>query len=157
MHGALPENAWPMRVRRVLIITAILSSLLGAVITYLVLTVPNDIEAGALLKSARMEIAAGHNDSARQELTRIVQQYPRTDAAAAAIAALVSIADRERQALQASLDQTRRDADGQRKQLADLQQKIAALAAAPPPAPPPPPPQSKPAPKKPTRKKHRRR
>ncbi len=60
MHGALPENAWPMRVRRVLIITAILSSLLGAVITYLVLTVPNDIEARPPLKKAGMRVPSGN-------------------------------------------------------------------------------------------------
>ena len=86
-----------MRVKTILIGTAIVSALLGAVIAYLVLTVPNDIEAGALLRSARKEIAAGHNDRGRETLTRVVQQYPRTDAAAAAIAALVSLADRERE------------------------------------------------------------
>src|SRR5439155_20067590 len=101
--GPVPEPAPTVRVKTILIGTAIVSALLGAVIAYLVLTVPNDIEAGALLRSARKEIAAGHNDRGREALTRVVQQYPRTDAAAAAIAALVSLADRERQALQASL------------------------------------------------------
>jgi uncharacterized protein with von Willebrand factor type A (vWA) domain len=138
-----------VRARTLLVFTAILSSLLGAVIVYLVLTVPNDIEAGAMLRSARKQMAAGHNDRAREGLTRIVQQYPRTDAAAAAIAALASMSDRERQALQVSIDALRRDAAAQKAQIADLQKKVETLAAVPPPAPPPPapPPQPKPKPK----------
>ncbi|MEK6374155.1 MAG: hypothetical protein AABO58_15815 [Acidobacteriota bacterium] len=128
-----------MRVKTLLIATAIVSAILGAIVAYLVLTVPNDIQSGAMLKNARKEIAAGHNDRARAELTRIVQQYPRTDAAAAAIAALTSIANHERQAIEASIQQVRRDAAAQKAQLADLQKKVAVLAAAPPPTPPPPP------------------
>lgn len=128
-----------MRVKTLLIATAIVSAILGAIVAYLVLTVPNDIQSGAMLKNARKEMAAGRNDRARAELTRIVQQYPRTDAAAAAIAALFSIADHERQALEASIAQVRRDAAAQKAPLADLQKKVAVLAATPPPAPPPPP------------------
>ena len=150
-----------MRVKTLLIATAVVSAILGAIVAYLVLTVPNDIKSGAMLKNARREIAAGRNDRARVELTRIVQQYPRTDAAAAAIVALSSIANRERQTLEASLEQVRRDAAAQKAQLSDLQKKVAALAAAPPPPPPvvkEPPPAKKTAPaKKPAPKKSRRR
>lgn len=133
--------------------------IVGAVVVYLVLTVPNDIQAGALLRSARQDIAAGRNDRARDELSHIVQQYPRTDAAAAATVALASIEVHERQTLQAALS-------AQKAQIADLQKKVDTLAAAPPPAPvvapapqpqPQPKPKPKPAPKKPSRKKHRRR
>ena len=63
-----------MRIRNILIITALMSSLLAAVVVYLVLTVPNDLQAATLLKQARKEIAAGHNDEARQSLAKIVQQ-----------------------------------------------------------------------------------
>ena len=136
--------------------------LIGAVVVYLVLTVPNDVQSGAMLRSARKDIAAGRNDRARDELTRIVQQYPRTDAAAAAMAALASMADHERQSLQVSLDAVRRDTAAQKAQIADLQKKVDTLSAAPPPAPAPAPqpkPQPKPkrAHKKPVRKKHHRR
>src|SRR2546428_7957312 len=72
-----------MRVRTVIIVTALVSSILGAVVAYLVLTVPNDLQAGALMRTARKQIADGDNERARQSLSRIVQQYPRTDAAAA--------------------------------------------------------------------------
>ena len=154
-----------MRVKTLLIFTALVSMVIGAVVVYLVLTVPNDIKAGALLRSARKEIAAGHNDRARDALTRLLQQYPRTDAAGAATAALASIAEHERQTLLASLDALRRDAAAQKAQLAELQKRVETLAAAPPPAPPvvqpqpqpQPQPKPKPAPKKPARKKPRRR
>ena len=146
-----------MRVKTLLVGTALISMLVGAVIVYLVLTVPNDIQAGALLRSARQDITAGRTDRARDELARIVQQYPRTDAAAAATVALATLEVHQRQALQAALN-------AQKAQIADLQKKVAALAAVPPPAPvvapaPQPKPQPKPKPvrKKPSRKKRRRR
>jgi len=51
--------------RFLLIFTAIVSAILGAVVAYLVLTVPNDIEAGALMKRAKEQISAGKTDQAR--------------------------------------------------------------------------------------------
>ena len=93
-----------MRVRPLLMLTAIVSAILGAVVAYLVLTVPNDVEAAALMRNARKDITAGHSDAARKSLSKIVQQYPRTDAAAAATVALVKLADDDRAKLQRELD-----------------------------------------------------
>lgn len=124
-----------MRTRSFLILTAIISSLLGAVVAWLVLTVPNDLQAGAMMKIARKDVAAGHNDKARQELSRIIQQYPRTDAAAAATVALATIADSERRALTASIDTFRKTSEAQQKQIADLTARVDTLAAAPAPQP----------------------
>jgi hypothetical protein len=124
-----------VRARSLLIPTAIVSSLLGAVVAWLVLTVPNDLQAGALMKAARKDVAAGHNDKARQQLSRIIQQYPRTDAAAAATVALASIADNERHALAASIGTLRETSQAQQKQIADLTARVTALAAAPAPQP----------------------
>jgi outer membrane biosynthesis protein TonB len=141
-----------VRVKTLLVATALISMIIGAVVVYLVLTVPNDIQAGALLRSARQDIAAGRIDRARDGLARIVQQYPRTDAAAAATVALATLEAHERQAA----------LEAQKTQIADLQKKVAALAAAPPPAPvvapaPQPAPQPQPQPKpKPPAKKHSR-
>ena len=155
-----------MRVRSLLVITAILSSALAAVVVYLVLTVPNDVQAAALLKEAREQIAAGQNDQARQSLGKIVQQYPRTDAAGAATVALATIADSERQQLQKTIVTLRQTSDSQQKQIAALSAKVDGIASAPPPAPPPAPaPAAKPAPAKakkkivvhPTRRHRRRR
>jgi predicted negative regulator of RcsB-dependent stress response len=135
-----------MRVRSLLVITAILSSVLAAVVVYLVLTVPNDVQAGTLLKQARKEIAAGQNDKGRQSLAKIVQQYPRTDAAAAATVALATLADQERQQLQKTIATLRQTTDAQQKQIATLSEQIQKIASTPPP--PPPAPVAKPAPAK---------
>ena len=133
-----------MRVRSLLVITAILSSVLAAVVVYLVLTVPNDVQAGALLKQARKEIAAGQNDKGRQSLAKIVQQYPRTDAAAAAMVALATLGDSERQQMQKTITSLRQTSDAQQKQIAALTEQVQKIASTPPP--PPPAPVVKPAP-----------
>ena len=137
--------------------TAIVSTAIGAVVVYLVLTVPNDVQAAALMRKARQQIAAGENDQARQSLSRIVQQYPRTDAAAAATVALLSLADNERHKLAVELAAVRATADAQQKQIAALGPKVDELAARPIPQPAPPPPAPAPAKKKTTAKKRKRR
>jgi hypothetical protein len=132
-----------MRIRPLLVVTALLSSLLGAVAVYLALTVPNDLQASALLKQARTDMSAGNNERARLSLTRVIQQYPRTDAAAAATVALSSIEAQERQRLVVRIDALQRVNDQQSSDLQSLGAKIAApppapvVAAAPAPAPPP--------------------
>ncbi|HEX7154461.1 MAG TPA: hypothetical protein VF618_23445 [Thermoanaerobaculia bacterium] len=156
-----------MKVRPLLLLTAITSSILGAVVVYLVLSVPNDLKADSLLKTARADLAAGRNAQARQSLSTIVAQYPRTDAAAAATVALVSLAETERAKLERDLVAVRRENTNQTKLIADLQTSVAQIKATPPPAPvvvPPPapkpavkkPPAKKPAPKKRTPTRRRR-
>lgn len=140
-----------MRIRPLLIGTALVSSILGAIVAYLVLTVPNDVQAAALMRQARKQIAAGQNETARQALTRIIQQYPRTDAAAAATVALASIEAQEREELVKSVDLLRQTNVAQQKQIADLTQKVDTIASTPPPAP-----ITVTAPAKPTKKPSRR-
>ena len=131
--------------RVLLVLTAILSAIIGGVVVYLVLTVPNDVQAAALMKTAKQQIAGGDNEHARESLSKIVQQYPRTDAAAAATVALVSLNDNERQKLAADVKTLQAATDAQQKQVAALTQKVGELAArpVPQPAPPPPPPSKK--------------
>jgi TolA-binding protein len=121
-----------MRVRPLLILTAIVSSLLGAVAVYLVMTVPNDLAADALLKQAKKDLADGKSAKARESLSTLIQQYPRTDGAAAATVALVSIAEQERAKLARDIAALRRDFDAQKQQLAAVQQQTTQLANAPP-------------------------
>jgi hypothetical protein len=121
-----------MRIRTAVLLTGVVSSLLGAVVVYLVLTVPNDLQSAALLKDARHDIAAGKNDQAREALSRIVQQYPRTDAAAAATVALIRLSEQDHDKLAADLDTARKSAATQKQQLDALAQKVAELAGAPP-------------------------
>ena len=124
-----------MRVRTLLITTALLSAALGAVVVYLVLTVPNDMQAAALMKTAKQQMAAGDYDHARESLSRIVQQYPRTDAAAAATVALATIADEERHKLMTELESVRRDQANLQKQLAAQNDRVQTIENRPPPAP----------------------
>jgi hypothetical protein len=121
-----------MRARTLLVLTAIVSSILGSVVAYLVLTVPNDLQAAALMKRARIDISAGHSDAARISLSRIVQQYPRTDAAAAATVALVKLADDDRLKLQRQLDALKREQSRQILVLDQVQSSIEAVKNAPP-------------------------
>ena len=113
-----------MRARALLIGTAVISSILGAVVAYLVLTVPNDIQANAILKQARSDLNAGETERARDSLSNIVQQYPRTDAAAAATVALVKIGDAERSRLQNDLAALRRDREQDASAIRQLQQSV---------------------------------
>jgi hypothetical protein len=120
------------RVRGILILTAIVSSLLGALVVYLVLSVPNDLRADALLKQARSDIKQGQNEKGRESLLHIVQQYPRTDAAAAATAALMSLSQKERDDLARAIGVVRAQNTQQLTMIQDLQKSVGALKTAPP-------------------------
>ena len=145
-----------MRARGLLIVTAIISAILGAVVAYLVLTVPNDIQAAALMRRAREQVAAGKNDQARVALARIVQQYPRTDAAASATLALIRLDDDDNAKMQHDLATIRESLSMTVARLAAAENEINTIKPSPPPAPAPAPqPPPKPAPKKTTRPKKR--
>jgi hypothetical protein len=117
-----------MKVRPLLYVTALLAAILGAAVVYIVLSVPNDIRADALLRDARQSIKDGNNDHARDALLKVVQQYPRTDAAAAAMVALDSLAQKERDDLAKAIMALRTQNEQQGLLIADLQKAIAAPA-----------------------------
>ncbi len=121
-----------MKIRPLLVLTALVSSILAAVVVYLALSVPNDLRADALLKEARQDMQDGEAEKARQALSKIVQQYPRTDAAAAATVALVSLGQKERDDLARAIALLRRQNEQQTEQLRTLQQDVAELRNAPP-------------------------
>ena len=121
-----------MKIRPLLILTAIVSSILGAIVVYLVLSVPNDLRADSLLKDARKDIEASKHDEARQKLSSIVQQYPRTDAAAAATVALVTLAETDRQKLERDIAMLRTQHAQQSKIIDELQKGLTDVKNAPP-------------------------
>lgn len=121
-----------MKIRTLLTFTAIASSILGALVVYLFLSVPNDLRADELLKQARKHMTDGKNDLARESLTKIVQQYPRTDAAAAATVALVSLNDKDRADLARAIAAVRRSNEQQAKLISDLQKTVTEIKNAPP-------------------------
>jgi TolA-binding protein len=116
-----------MKIRALLTLTAIVSSILGAIAVYLVLSVPNDLRADALLKEARKDVTDGNQERARESLSKIVQQYPRTDAAAAATLALISLGQREREELSQAVSVLRRQNEQQTQLIHDLQRSTAEL------------------------------
>lgn len=146
-----------MRGRTLLTLTAIVAMMIGAVVVYLVLTVPNDVQAAALMRTARRQTAAGDHAHARESLERIVQQYPRTDAAAAATVALASLADNEQQQMMVEIAALRRQSDAQQKQISALSARVDQLAARPAPQPVVEAPAPRPAVKKTARHRPRRR
>lgn len=148
-----------MKVRPLLYLTAFVAAILGATASYLALSVPNDLRADALLKQARKELTDGDNDQARESLSKVVLQYPRTDAAGAATVALSSLSKKERDDLARAISLLRAQNEQQEKVLAALQKSVTDVKNAPPkvvtvqaPAPKPPP-AKKVTPKKPTPKK----
>jgi hypothetical protein len=120
-----------LKVRAVLTLTGIVSAILGALVVYLVLSVPNDLRADALLKDARKEMTDGNNEKARTSLTKIVQQYPRTDAAAAATVALVSLAQKDRDDLARAVAMLRKQNEQQTAQIAALEKNVTAIGSRP--------------------------
>jgi len=149
-----------MRARGLLIVTAIVSAILGAVVAYLVLTVPNDIQAAALMRRAKGQIEAGKTDQARTSLARIIQQYPRTDAAAAATLALIRLDADDGAKTEHELATIRESLSMTIARLSAAENEINTIKSTPPPAPvvaPAPAPKPTPVKKARAKKKHRRR
>ncbi|HVS32769.1 MAG TPA: hypothetical protein VMS98_15095 [Thermoanaerobaculia bacterium] len=118
-----------MKLRALIWLTAIVSSILGGLAVYLALSVPNDLKADQVLKNARQDIEKGNTAAARESLSRIIQQYPRTDAAAAATLALIRLGDQDRARLQSEVVRLREEYE---EELADVRRTVDAVAKAPP-------------------------
>ena len=121
-----------MKVRPLLYLTAFVAAILGATASYLALSVPNDLRADALLKQARKELTDGKNDQARESLSKVILQYPRTDAAGAATVALSSLSKKERDDLARAISLLRTQNEQQTKLIADLQKNVTDVKNAPP-------------------------
>jgi len=121
-----------MKIRPLLYLTAIAAAVLGATVVYLVLSVPNDLRADALLKQARQDMTSGDNAKARDSLSKIVLQYPRTDAAAAATVALSSLSEKERDDLARAISHLRTQNEEQARLIAALQRSVTEVKNAPP-------------------------
>lgn len=121
-----------MKVRPLLYLTALIAAALGATVVYLVLSVPNDIRADALLREARKDITDGNHDRARASLSKVVQQYPRTDAAAAATVALVSLGEKDRDDLARAIALLRTQNEQQSQLIEELQKNVTEVKNAPP-------------------------
>ena len=121
-----------MKVRPLLYLTAFVAAILGATASYLALSVPNDLRADALLKEARKNLTDGNDNEARESLSKIILQYPRTDAAGAATVALASLSRKERDDLAREISLLRSQNVQQSKMIADLQRSVTDVKNAPP-------------------------
>ena|SRR5688572_20243594 len=121
-----------MRIKPLLILTGIVSSILGAIVVYLMLSVPNDLRADSMLKDAKADMEQQKHNDARKKLSSIVQQYPRTDAAAAATVALIALSDTDRQKLERELSVVRAQNAEQTKLITNLQKSVTEIRNAPP-------------------------
>ena len=124
-----------MRRKAALIFTAIIFLVAGITATYFALSIPNDIRAEALLRTARNDLRAGRRDAARLSLEEIVRKYHRTDAAAAATTSLIALVAADQRA---QLKTMKLELDAMRKRLDASLRKVEVLATAaqsPPPAP----------------------
>lgn len=121
-----------MKVRPLLYLTAFVAAILGATASYLALSVPNDLRADALLKQARKDLTDGNNDKARDSLSKVILQYPRTDAAGAATVALASLSKKERDDLALAISHLRTQNEQQAQTIAALQKSVTDVKNAPP-------------------------
>lgn len=108
-------------------IIGILAFLIGGVAAYLLLTIPNDVRAEQLLREARDHIQKKQPEQARQKLQKIVLDYPRTDAAAAASTALFRIEGEEHERLTRENAQLKKDLAALKKERASIDARVKGL------------------------------
>jgi len=120
-----------MAKRLLLLLLALILVALGAASAWFALSIPNDIQAEKLLRTARQDLKDGRREAARKSLSSLVQQYPRTNAAAAAHAALFEMIEIDRRKLAADLDTAEKRLAADRARISAIEQKLAQ----PPPAP----------------------
>lgn len=86
--------------RTTLVLASLLLLTIGAAAAWVALTVPRDVQAQSILRDARTLLRQGNPTEARGKFLEVLENYPRTDAAAAAAFALFRIEQRERAALE---------------------------------------------------------
>lgn len=121
-----------MKIRPLRYLTTFVAAILGATVMYLLLSVPNDLRADGLLKEARNNLTDGNHDKARAALSKIILEYPRTDAAAAATVALTSLSKKERDDLAREIAVLRTENGQQARMINDLRKSVTEVKNAPP-------------------------
>ena len=124
-----------MAKRLAIFFTSILLVAAGAVGAYLVVTIPRDIEAEKLLKQAREELKTDQRDEARKAFESVIQKYPRTDAAGAAINALFRMNDQERAAINQQLAALKKATQTDRTRIGNVEKLAVEISKRPPPPP----------------------
>jgi hypothetical protein len=125
-----------MRVRPIYIASAVLLFVAGSLFGWFAFSIPKDLRAEALLKEARTDLQAKNEDDAQQKLLRVIRDYPRTDSAAAATAALFELQQRKNapdpeaealnELLQKRILALRSEQQQQATRIAELEKRLAA-------------------------------
>ena len=102
----------------------------GTAGAYFALTVPNDVRAEALMREARTNLKENKRKEAREKLEQIVRDYPRTDAAAAALGATIRLDSEERDELLGKIATLETRQIEQQKRISSLESQIAEVSAA---------------------------
>lgn len=106
--------------KTVLVLIALVLIAMGSATTWLALSVPNDIRAESLLRKARTDLNRNARGEARESLRAVVEQYPRTDAAATAINILFRMEEQDRAKLLAEIEALRELRQADQKRMAAL-------------------------------------
>lgn len=93
--------------RFLLVFAGLLLLFVGATAAWFAMSIPNDMRAQGVMRKAREQLKAGKRDEARASFETILREYPRTDAAATALAAVFRMIDEDRRRLEEQLTQLR--------------------------------------------------
>lgn len=118
-----------------LTLIALVAAIIGGTVAYLLLSVPRDLSADRLLREARDAVKEKKTDVAREKLRSVIASYPRTDAGAAATAALLQLESEEQRRLEGELATLRKQQSASNEAIKTLSERVAELSKKPAPAP----------------------
>lgn len=130
-------------VRRLAIaLIALVSLIVGGVIVYFAMTIPNDVKAEALMRDARGHLNKKNHKAARESYEKVIRDYPRTDAASQSLAAVLRMDADARAEAAAKVTALERALAEQKTKTASLEKRLSEVAnrpvaVAPAPTPPP--------------------
>lgn len=118
-------------VRRLAIaLIALISLIAGGVMVYFALTIPNDVKAEALMRDARTQLNNQDRVKAREAYEQVIRDYPRTDAAAQSVAAVLRMDADEQARMQQKVVALEKSIADQKNRTTRVEQQLAAAARA---------------------------
>lgn len=113
-------------VRRLAIaLIALVSLIAGGVVVYFALSIPNDVKAEALMRDARTQLNGQDRVKARESYEKVIRDYPRTDAAAQSIAAVLRMDADERARMQQKVSALEKSLAEQKARTTRLEERLA--------------------------------
>ena len=113
-----------MKLKPIPIIAAVFLILVGSAVTYLLMSIPNDVKAESILRQARDQLKKGNRAEARESLRDLVEKYPRTDAAAAGVRMLFHTLEEDRRTLDSQIRKLQDQNKADQKRIAALEERV---------------------------------